>query len=238
MHKCISSADTPTPPPTTPTNAFPQIRQGILSISGSLGKSGTPHGTPKAFGKSPLESPLVRDPQAVKALNLEPGMTKVGGGGGRENGGFRGWVAVGSSGERSVPVTRALLGAAAGVLDSSTAAAWVLSKVGAVPVIGACQHGGVGMAVSSCIGRVVSAVLGWVRECWSVWWLACCLLYATVPQCAVCLHAWCILFGWAERCGLLSDPCPPPPVEQGRHCWLCQVHRAAVSICIVQCIDC
>jgi hypothetical protein len=120
---------------------------------------------------------------------------------------------VGSSGERSVPVTRARLGAAAGVLDSSTAAAWVLSKVGAVPVIGACQHGGVGMAVSSCIGRVVSAVLGWVRECWSVWWLACCLLYATVLQCAVCLHAWCILCGRAERCGLLSDPWLPPPPQ-------------------------
>lgn len=53
------------------------MRQGILSISGSLGKSGTPHGTPKAFGKSPLESPLVRDPAMVKALNLEPGVTKV-----------------------------------------------------------------------------------------------------------------------------------------------------------------
>lgn len=53
-----------------------QVRQGIL-MTGSLGKSGTPHGTPKAYGKSPLESPLISDPTAVQALNLEPGKTKV-----------------------------------------------------------------------------------------------------------------------------------------------------------------
>jgi hypothetical protein len=52
-----------------------QVRHGL--VSSSLGKSGTPHGTPKAFGKSPLESPLVRDAANLKALNLEPGVTKV-----------------------------------------------------------------------------------------------------------------------------------------------------------------
>jgi hypothetical protein len=52
-----------------------QVRQGI--VSGSLGKSGTPLGTPKAFGKSPLESPLVGDAVKLQALNLEPGVSKV-----------------------------------------------------------------------------------------------------------------------------------------------------------------
>jgi hypothetical protein len=51
---------------------------GGSSLSKSLGKSrSSPYGTPKGM-KSPLMSPLISDPLKVAALNLEPGMSKVG----------------------------------------------------------------------------------------------------------------------------------------------------------------
>jgi hypothetical protein len=46
------------------------------SLTGTRKERSSPYGTPKGL-KSPLHSPLVSDPSALSALNLEPGVTKV-----------------------------------------------------------------------------------------------------------------------------------------------------------------
>lgn len=54
-----------------------EVNKMRLSLTGGSLTKNSPYGTPKGL-KSPLLSPLISDPQKLAALNLEPGVTKVG----------------------------------------------------------------------------------------------------------------------------------------------------------------
>ena len=57
--------------------AVQQVRQQLTggSVPGSKDRS-SPYGTPKAL-RSPMASPLISDPKAMAALDLNPGTTRV-----------------------------------------------------------------------------------------------------------------------------------------------------------------
>ena len=61
----------------TPGGPHLQVRQQLTggSVPGSKDRS-SPYGTPKAL-RSPMASPLISDPKAMAALDLNPGTTRV-----------------------------------------------------------------------------------------------------------------------------------------------------------------